>query len=110
MNYSLSIKQNSGKLNNKKMSNILEKEIKGKDIEIEKFLQGHDEKHQYLVNIEGEYFNNKVSLIFDLPNKGNVVMTDIEYKPFLYVKDFSKIGLMIYYNENDKKKRKQKGI
>jgi DNA polymerase elongation subunit (family B) len=86
------------------MSAVLEKDLTGKDYEIEKFLQGHDTKHQYLVNIEGDYFKNTVSLIFDVPDQGNIVVSDVVYNPFIYIKDFSKIGLMLYYNEDSKKK------
>jgi DNA polymerase elongation subunit (family B) len=95
------------------MSNILEREKTiNKDIEIEKFLQGHNDEIKYLVNIEGDYFNNKVSLIFDTPEHGNQVVRDVEYEPFAYSKDFSKIGLSI---ENDDKEkisysRKKHGI
>lgn len=75
-----------------------------KDIEIEKFLQGHNTEIKYLVNIEGNYSSNKVSLIFDIPGVGNKVVDDIEYKPFMYVKDFNKIGLSLYKNDLELKK------
>jgi len=95
------------------MSVILDREKTiTKDIEIEKFLQGHNNEIKYLVNIEGEYFSNKVTLIFDIPGQGNKIVTDVEYNPFTYIKDLSKIGLSSYYNDPDKKKYniKQYGI
>lgn len=79
----------------------------GKDIEIEKFLQGHNDL-KYLVNIEADYFSNKVTLIYDYPDKGNVVIRNVEYKPFAFVKDFNKIGLSLYHNNIKINKRNAK--
>jgi DNA polymerase elongation subunit (family B) len=87
------------------MSSTVETEkMINKDIEIEKFLQGHNNDTKYLVNIEADYFTNKVSLIFDFPGIGNQVVKDVPYRPFMYIKDLNKIGLSSYY-KNDKYKR-----
>lgn len=87
------------------MSSILEREKTiTKDVEIENFLQGFNNDIKYLVNIEGDYFSNTVSLIFDTPDKGNYVVRNVEYNPFLYVKDLDKIGLSLYFDNKEQKK------
>jgi len=80
-------------------------ENKVKDIEIEKFLQGRNEKLNYLVNIVGNYFTNTVTLIFDDPIKGKFILGDQKYYPFLYFKDISLMGLKLYFDEDDKHKK-----
>lgn len=77
---------------------------KTKDVEIEKFLQGRNNDYQYLTNIEGVYFTDTVSLIFDDPKKGKYILYNQKYKPFLYVKDISKMGLKLFF---DRKKEEE---
>lgn len=82
---------------------------KPKDLEIEKFLQGKNDKLNYLVNIVGDYFTDTVTLIFDDPNKGKYILSDQKYYPFLYFKDISAMGLKLYF-DNEEKQRKNKSL
>jgi DNA polymerase elongation subunit (family B) len=72
-----------------------------KDIEIEKFLQGRNDNVKYLVNIEGDYFNNTVTLIYDHPEHGKIIEKNQTYKPFMYVKDIIAMGLKLYFNNSE---------
>jgi DNA polymerase elongation subunit (family B) len=76
-----------------------------KDIDIEKFLQGRNDKLNYLVNIVGDYFRNTVTLIFDDPVKGKYILKEQTYQPFLYFKDISQMGLKLYFDNEEKYKK-----
>lgn len=85
---------------------------KNKDVDIEKFLQGRNENVKYLVNIEGDYFKNTVTLIYDHPDRGKLIDRYQQYRPFMYVKDTAAIGLKLYFKNSDseKKNRQSYGI
>jgi DNA polymerase elongation subunit (family B) len=82
------------------MSEVIENKVQ-KDIEIEKFLQGSNDKLKYVVNIEGNYFNNCVSLIYQTPNNENIVQDNVEYTPFIYIKDLKKLGISVFNNDKN---------
>jgi len=75
-----------------------------KDIEIENFLNGVNNDVKYLTNIESNYFDNTVTLIFDDPQRGKYILYDQKYDPFIYVKDISKMGLKLFFNKKEEEK------
>jgi DNA polymerase elongation subunit (family B) len=83
-------------------------EEKNKDIDIEKFLQGRNENVKYLVNIEGNFFSNTVTLIYDHPEHGKIFDKNQKYKPFMYVKNISLMGLKLYFNNEKTQKTNTK--
>jgi DNA polymerase elongation subunit (family B) len=90
------------------MSELVVDKSPTKDLEIEKFLQGRNNKLNYLVNIVSNYFTNTVTLIFDDPVNGKYILDDQKYQPFSYFKDTSLMGLKLYFdNEEKEKKNKQ---
>lgn len=86
------------------MQEEIVKKNKGKDLEIEKFLQGRNDKLKYLVNIVADYFSDTVTLIFDDPVRGKYILENQKYIPFIYVKDPSMMGLKLYFDEDKKQK------
>ena len=52
--------------------------------EIEEYLEGYDEQ-KYIVGIESNYFENKVSLIVHDPEKGKRIEKH-KFRPFMWMK------------------------
>lgn len=65
-------------------------EEKKQQEEIAKFLEGLDDQ-KYITAIEGDYYNNEVTLIIDDPEKGKRIETK-KYTPHLFIKDFKKLN------------------
>jgi DNA polymerase elongation subunit (family B) len=76
---------------------------------IKKFLEGRDEQ-KYITGIEGNYTSNEVTLMIDHPDKGKYLEKQT-FIPFLFVKDFKKLGKTLYNNKTDlEKAMKNHGI
>ena len=63
--------------------------------EIKSFLEGKNNDLKYIVNIEAENTNNYATCIVHEPNQP-AKQVNYQYQPFLYIKDFKKLGLKIY--------------
>lgn len=63
--------------------------------EIKSFLDGSDNENKYLVNVETNSDNNIAFCIFH-PPKQDIIVKEIRYTPFMYIKDFKKHGIKLY--------------
>ncbi|MFW6219460.1 MAG: DNA polymerase domain-containing protein [bacterium] len=73
-----------------------------KDLEIEKFLEGHNPL-KYLVRVEAGYYSKWADCYFDDPKKGKFIKK-IKFKPFLYFKD----GLNLNFENSNIESEKQR--
>jgi len=68
--------------------------------EIKGFLEGYNNDLKYLVNVETDKNTNVADCIIHEPNKEPKIIK-VEYEPFMYVKDFSKIGNILYEGKSE---------
>ena len=63
--------------------------------EISGFLNGYNNDLKYLVNVETESTTNYADCIIHEPNTPHKIV-QVKYTPFLYMKDLSKFGHVLY--------------
>jgi len=73
-----------------------------KDIEI--FLNGNSDK-KYVTAIESFYNKNYVELVIHDKETGVKKIEKHKYKPFIYIKDLSKLGFKLFNGNNESKKK-----
>lgn len=68
--------------------------------QIKSFLDGKNDDLKYIVNIEAENINNFASCIIHEPGK-EARIENIQYLPFLYIKDFKKFGIRLFNGDSE---------
>jgi DNA polymerase elongation subunit (family B) len=63
--------------------------------EIKSFLDGYNNDLKYLVNVETDSSTNIAKCVIHAP-KENPKIIDVQYEPFMYMKDFNKLGIKLY--------------
>ena len=66
--------------------------------QIEKFLNGHNDK-KHVVAIETYYHKNEADVIIHNPVTNSKYIEQIPFKPFMFIKDLNKNGLVLYNND-----------
>ncbi|MFW6242912.1 MAG: 3'-5' exonuclease, partial [bacterium] len=79
--------------------------------EVKSFLDGENDELQHIVNVEADKNTNYANCIIQEPN-GEKNLKQIEYEPFLFVKDLKSRGIFLYNNDREliKYKMFQHGI
>jgi len=68
--------------------------------EIKGFLEGYNEDIKYLVNVETDPSTDIAECIIHEPNQKPRI-ENIRYTPFMYMKDLSRLGRVLYAGKND---------
>lgn len=68
--------------------------------EIKGFLEGYNNDIKYLVNVETDSRTNVAECIIHEPNQKPRI-EHIKYEPFMYMKDLSRVGRMLYPGRNE---------
>ena len=68
--------------------------------EIKGFLEGHNNKLKYLVNVETDPRYNYAECIIHEPNEKPKIVK-VEYEPFMYMKDLSKFNRQLYEGHSE---------
>lgn len=71
--------------------------------EIQSFLEGKNTDLKYLVNVETDNNERFATCIIHEPNKDKTVQ-EIEFEPFIYIKDLKKTGHQLFNGNRDKLK------
>ncbi|MFW5847368.1 MAG: 3'-5' exonuclease [bacterium] len=72
-------------------------------LNIKKFLDGKnvdDDKYKYIVNVEADPRNNYAECVIHEPNQ-HPVIKNLDYTPFIFVKDLEKHGIKLYEGQPD---------
>ena len=71
------------------------------DIEIKEFLEGHNDK-KYVIAVETDFSSNKARVYSQSPDTNDKRMELIPFKPFIYIKDFKRLGVKLYDDNRDR--------
>lgn len=71
------------------------------DIEIKEFLEGHNSK-KYVIAVETDFGSNKARVYSQSPDTNDKKMELIPFKPFIYIKDFKRLGVKLYDDNRDR--------
>ena len=77
--------------------------------EIKEFLEGNNPRFKYLVNVEATNYTNKAFCFFSYPNQ-EVSVEEVEYVPFLYIKNFKNIEPKYFDNPEQKFYKGDQGL
>jgi len=73
-------------------------------MKIKSFLDGHNDDIKYLVNVEADPNVNYAKCFIHKPGEKKRVI-EVEYEPFMYMKNLSKFGIELYPEYNDEQKK-----
>jgi len=68
--------------------------------EIKGFLEGHNDKLKYLVNVETDPRYNFAECVIHEPNEKPKIIK-VQYEPFMYMRDLSKFGRKLYEGHSE---------
>lgn len=75
--------------------------------EIKGFLEGYNNELKYLVNVETDPNTNYAECVIHEPGKEPKIIK-VEYEPFMYIKDLSKLNRELYVGKSDALKESMK--
>lgn len=71
------------------------------DIEIKNFLEGFNPK-QNVIAVETDFNSNRARVYSQSPDTNDKKMELIPFKPFIYIKDFKRLGVKLYDDNRDR--------
>lgn len=71
------------------------------DIEIKSFLEGFNPKSN-VISVETDYASNRARVYTQSPDSNEKRMELIPFKPFIYIKDFKRLGVKLFDDDRDK--------